>query len=116
MLVVGTGVSSTDAGEVWHLLDHRFGMEVSLVETQALGRVDLNRYTTIAMSNGLYTSIDSAGTAAIRRWVESGGTLIAMEQAAEWAVNNRIATAKFRKRIPWSFAGPTSKKAGIPEL
>jgi hypothetical protein len=100
MLVVGTGVSSTDAGEVWHLLDHRFGMEVSLVETQALGRVDLNRYTTIAMSNGLYTSIDSAGTAAIRRWVESGGTLIAMEQAAEWAVNNRIATAKFRKLEP----------------
>ena len=100
MLVVGTGVSSTDVGEAWHLLDYRFNMEVSLVETQALGRVDLNRYTTIAMSNGVYTSIDSAGTAAIKRWVEYGGTLITMERAAEWAVNNNIATARFRKLEP----------------
>lgn len=100
MLVVGTGVSSTDAGEVWHLLDYRFNMEVSLVETQALGRTDLNRYTVIAMTSGSYASIDSAGTAAIKRWVENGGTLIAMEQAAEWAVNNRIATARFRRLEP----------------
>jgi hypothetical protein len=97
MLVVGPGVSSSDAGEAWHLLDFRFRMEVSLVETQSLGRVDLNRYSVIAMVNGAYAGIDSAGTSAVRRWVENGGTLIAMEQAAEWAVNNRIATARFRR-------------------
>ncbi len=97
MLVVGPGVASTDVGEAWHLLDQRFGMEVSLVETQSVGRVDLNRYTAVVMAGGSYTTIDSAGVASLRRWVESGGTLIAMEQAAEWAVNNRLATARFRR-------------------
>ncbi len=97
MLIVGQGVSPSDAGEVWHLLDYRFGMELSLVEIQSLGRIDLSRYTAIAMANGTYAGIDSAGSAAIRRWVENGGTLIAMEQAAEWAVNNRIAAARFRR-------------------
>jgi hypothetical protein len=97
MLVVGAGVASTDIGEAWHLLDQRFGMEVSLVETQSVGRVDLNRYTAIVMAGGSYAAIDSGGVASLRRWVESGGTLIAMEQAAEWAVNNRLATARLRR-------------------
>jgi len=97
MLVVGQGVSSTDIGEAWHLLDQRFAMEVSLVETQSIGRVDLNRYSTIVMAGGSYVSMDSAGVASLRRWIENGGTLVALEQAAEWAVNTRLATAKFRR-------------------
>ena len=97
MLVVGQGVSSTDIGEAWHLLDQRFAMEISLIETQSIGRADLGRYTTIVMAGGSYTSIDSAGMASLRRWIENGGTLVAMEQAVEWAVNNRLATARFRR-------------------
>ena len=100
MLLAGQGVSSTDVGESWHLLDYRFDMEVSLVEPQSLARADLSRYTVIALVNGTYTSIDSASTAALRRWVENGGTLIAMEQATEWAVNNRFASVRFRKLEP----------------
>ena len=97
MLVVGQGVSATDIGEAWHLLDQRFAIEVSLIETQSIGRVELGRYTTIVMAGGSYASVDSAGMASLRRWIENGGTLVAMEQAAEWAVNNRLATARFRR-------------------
>jgi hypothetical protein len=97
MLVVGQGVSSTDIGEAWHLLDQRFAMEVSLVESQSIGRVDLARYTTVIMAGGSYASVDSTGMASLKRWIENGGTLIAMEQAAEWAVNSRFATARFRR-------------------
>ncbi len=97
MLVVGQGISPTDIGEAWHLLDQRFAMEISLVELQSIGRVELTRYTTVVMAGGSYASIDSAGTASLRRWVENGGTLVAMEQAAEWAVNSRLATARFRR-------------------
>lgn len=97
MLVVGQGVSSTDIGEAWHLLDQRLAMEVSLVEMQSIGRVDLTRYTTIVMAGGSYASVDSAGMASLKRWIENGGTLVALEQAAEWAVNSRLATARFRR-------------------
>jgi hypothetical protein len=97
MLVAGPGISSTDVGEAWHLLDYRFGMEVSLVEPQAIPRANLGRYSVIVLVNGTYTSIDSASTAALRRWVENGGTLIAMERAVEWASNNRFANVRFRR-------------------
>ncbi len=99
-LVVGTGVTFTDAGEVWHLLDQRFGIDVSLLEATALNRVDLSRYSVITMASGNYASIDSAGRESLRRWVGNGGTLIAMENATEWAVDNRLATARFRKEEP----------------
>ena len=36
MLVIGDGVSSYAAGEIWHLLDHRFGVPVSLVDRSQL--------------------------------------------------------------------------------
>ena len=97
LLVVGPGVSATDAGEVWHLLDRRFGLELSLVEINLLNRIDLGRYTVIAMVGGTYASIDSSGVASVRKWVENGGTLIAMEQAVEWAVNNRLTGARLRR-------------------
>jgi hypothetical protein len=97
MIVVGPGVSPTDAGEAWHLLDQRFDMEVSLDEAAALGRIDLSRYSVITMGGGSYAGIDSAGLASLRRWVENGGTLVSMEQASQWAVNNRLATSRFRR-------------------
>ncbi len=95
-LVVGPGVSFTDVGEAWHVLDQRFGIPVSLLDINALARLDLTKYNVIAMAGGNYGNIDSSGETNLRRWVENGGTLIAMEQAAQGAVNNKFATAKFR--------------------
>lgn len=99
-LVVGQGVSFTDIGEAWHLLDQRFEMETTLLDLNQLGRADLKRYTALVMAGGTYTAIDSAGRAAIRQWVENGGTLIAMENAIEWLVNSKIANVKLRKEEP----------------
>lgn len=96
-LIVGTGVSQTDVGEAWHLLDQRFGIETSLLEMSALGRINLDRYTVLGMASGMYASIDSAGREALRRWVGNGGTLIAMENAVEWVIDNRLATGKLRR-------------------
>jgi hypothetical protein len=100
MLVAGQGVSATEIGEAWHLLDYRFEMEVSLVEPQAFSRTDLSHYTVIALVDGTYPMMDSSGTASLRRWVENGGTLIAVERGAEWAVNNRFAGAHFKRAEP----------------
>lgn len=115
VLVVGSGVSFTDAGAVWHLLDHRFDIDVSLVEMQSLGRIDLDRYTIMAMAGGSYAAIDSAGKDALRRWIESGKTLIAMEQAAEWAVNTRLAAGKFRRDEPSRRDSLVQQKAYVLE-
>ncbi len=95
-LVAGPGVSATQVGEAWHLLDQRFRMEVSLIEPSILSR-DLSRYNVIVMAGGSYSSVDNDGKESLKRWVENGGTLIAMESATEWVVNNKLATATFRR-------------------
>jgi hypothetical protein len=96
-LVVGAGASATDIGEVWHLLDQRMGMKVSLIETSSIGRTDLGRYNVLVMAGGTYATIESSAVESLKRWVESGGTIIATEQAVEWVVNNKIANAALRR-------------------
>jgi hypothetical protein len=97
MMVVGSGISAIGVGEVWNVLDERFGMEVSLVEYPLLSRADLSRYSVILLADGNYAGIDSAGRTAMRRWVEAGGTLIAMEDAITWVIRNDLAQAVIRK-------------------
>ena len=46
-LIVGSGISSYDAGELWHLLDTRYEIPVTKLDVAQLGRADLSRYTTI---------------------------------------------------------------------
>ncbi len=93
-LVTGTGVPSTDIGEAWHLLDHKMHMDITLLESQQIGRTRLDRYTAIVVAGG--SGIDSAGRVALRQWVQNGGTLIAFEQGAEWAIANKLSSAKVR--------------------
>lgn len=99
-LLVGQGVSFTDVGETWHLLDRRFEMETTLLDVQMFNRTDLARYKTIVMTGGSYSAIDSSGRESLKRWIDNGGVLVAMENAVEWAVNNKIVSAQLRKDEP----------------
>jgi len=85
LLVVGGGASSYEAGEAWYLLDHRFGITLSLVELEALGRIDLDDYTHVLMVAGRYGDIGEGETEALDRWVRGGGVLVASKSAAVWA-------------------------------
>ena len=85
LLVVGGGASSYEAGEAWYLLDHRFGITVSLVEMDALGHIDLDDYTHVLMVAGRYDGIDESETEALANWVRGGGVLVASKSAAVWA-------------------------------
>jgi len=84
-LVVGSGVSSIEAGEVWHLLDHRVGLGVTLLDRGRLAEVDLGRYTHLLLVDGDYSKLPEPAVAAVRRWVERGGVLVAAGRAAGWA-------------------------------
>ncbi|MEK6649835.1 MAG: M14 family metallopeptidase [Bacteroidota bacterium] len=99
-LLAGAGASGTDAGEVWHLLDERLRIPVTLLEPDALGRVDLHAFNVLIMAGGSFATIDSAGRAAAQEWTGRGNTLIATEQAAEWAIANRLATAAVKRPLP----------------
>jgi hypothetical protein len=98
LLLVGSGVNSGSAGEIWHLLDQRFDMPLALVETSSFGRVDLNKYTVLIMAAGNYGSLGANGAERIQSWVRGGGTLIAIESAINWASSNNLLSVKSKSR------------------
>ncbi len=91
-LIVGDGIRSYDAGEIWHLFDQRFDMEITKLDTKSLGRVDLSRYNTIILPSG------SAGNSKdkLKSWVQNGGTLIGYRSAINWLKNNEFIKPKFK--------------------
>ncbi|HUH28410.1 M14 family metallopeptidase, partial [Gelidibacter sp.] len=80
-LLVGNGISSYDAGEIWHLLDQRYDMVLTKLDTDNLGRVNLSRYNTIIMPSG---TLDKSNTEKLATWVENGGTLIGFKNTLRW--------------------------------
>ncbi|NVJ96986.1 MAG: peptidase [Alphaproteobacteria bacterium] len=88
LLVVGSGVSPYDAGEVWHLLDHRMKMPVTLVRTDRIKRIDLPRYTHIILVGGRGSRFPEDMTDKVKNWVKAGGTIVASLDGARWAAEN----------------------------
>ncbi len=87
LLVSGRGTSQYDVGELWFLLDRHMNMPVTMVDIADLGRTDLDDYTHVVMAGGSYGRVPSD---AIKTWVRGGGTLVATQSAAEWAVSEEI--------------------------
>ena len=48
-LVVGDGVRSYDAGEIWHLLDTRYNIPITKLDIDDLDYIDLSKYSHIIL-------------------------------------------------------------------
>lgn len=94
-LLVGTGVNPLDAGEIWHLLDQRFNIPLTHLETAAFNRVDLARYNTLIMVGG--TAYNELNREKLRAWVQAGGTLILTEEAVSWASQAGISNVVLKR-------------------
>lgn len=92
-ILVGDGIRSYDAGEIWHLFDQRFDMQITKIDKKSLSRVDLSRYNTIIFPSG------SAGNSKekLKSWVQKGGTLIAYRSAINWLKNNELIKPELKK-------------------
>ena len=78
------GVSATDAGEIWHLLDQRFNIPVTCLPVSIFNTANLNRYTTIIFPTGSYGSISEPAKEKLKAWIQNGGVVIGFEQALNW--------------------------------
>lgn len=96
LLLTGEGVSSAEAGEIWHLLDTRMGIPVVLTELERLNQMDLSPYTHILMPSGGYGEIGDTGKKEMERWLKRGGTLIALKSANRWLSENGLCNLKFK--------------------
>jgi len=97
LLVIGDGTSSSDAGEVWHLLDQRYDIVVTKVESNNLGRADLGRFNTLVLVDGSYNGLSEATVNRIRTWVQEGGTVIGFKRAITWLNRNKIGSVTIKR-------------------
>lgn len=96
-LLVGDGVSSYEAGEVWHQLDIRYEIPVSRLSVEDFQRWDLSRYNTIIMVSGSYSSLSDKDKEKFKQWISAGGTLIAQRTALSWLSNQNIINLILKK-------------------
>jgi hypothetical protein len=93
LMIVGDGINSTDAGEIWHLLDTRFKVPVTMVTTSRFGSVDLDRYNVLIVAGS--PEINSSGIENIRAWNRKGGAIIGYEGGNTWLARNKLADIEF---------------------
>ena len=87
-LLTGSGASSGDTGEAWHLMSERFRLPVSQLDVDRVGGADLDRYNTLILAGGFYGGLPADK---IKSWVRGGGRLIALGSATGWAVREGLA-------------------------
>jgi len=89
-MLIGDGVNSYEAGEVWHLLDTRIGMPLTKIRLNQFPRTSIDKYSTLIMVSGSYNQLDKDEVKKIKKWVEKGNTLITIARGSSWAINNEL--------------------------
>ena len=104
-IIVGDGISSYDAGEIWHLLDTRYGFKITKLDTRNLRNTNLSRYTTIIIANS-YDNDLNISKENLKTFVKNGGTIVGYRNTLEWLNKNKFIKLEFKKK--------KSKTASIP--
>lgn len=94
MMLVGDGISSYDAGELWHQLDTRYNMPITKIDVHDFNLRSLSRYNTVILVDGSYRNLSDAESIGIIEWVRQGGNLILFRRAIGWAIGKKIISLK----------------------
>ncbi len=93
LMLIGDGVRSYEAGEVWHLLDTRVHMPITKVPMRNFNRINLDKYNTLVMVSGRY-NLSNKQQSKIKDWISKGNTLITIGTASKWAVDKKLVKEK----------------------
>jgi len=92
-LLCGSGTDPSSVGPLWHLLDARMDIPVTLLDVARVGRADLSVYTHLVLPSGKYSGLAEKEVAKIKDWNEAGGTLVLLGSACKWAITQKLTTA-----------------------
>ncbi|NEV92649.1 zinc carboxypeptidase [Psychroflexus sp. YR1-1] len=96
-MLVGEGVRSYDAGEMWHMLDYRFEIPVTKLDTRGFNRTSLDKYTHLIIPSSSSNALSSSGKTKLKDWVRDGGTIIAYKGTANWLKSEQMIDFKTKK-------------------
>ncbi len=83
-MIVGDGISSYDAGEIWYTMDRIFEMPVTKLDINRFNGNSLKRYNTLILPDGNYRQFSGEDSKAIKEWIKNGGKVIAFKRALNW--------------------------------
>ena len=96
LLIGGEGVNVASYGEIWHLLDTRYGIDVTKVSMEQFGSLDIDRYNVLILPNGNYSQLN---TQKLQSFAQKGSVIIALEGAVTWMGNSKFLPIKTRNSI-----------------
>ncbi len=97
-ILTGSGVSSYDAGEIWHLFDTRYDMRITKLDTRNFSYMNLSRYTDIILPATWGSALDKKDAEKLKTWVKDGGTLIAYKNSGRFLNSNELLKMKFKTK------------------
>lgn len=77
-VVTGQETSSQSVGEIWHFFEQELDYPLTMLTTQSLAYLDVNKINTLILPDGSYTDKVAEQLA---NWVNLGGKLILVEDA-----------------------------------
>ncbi len=110
-MLVGNGITSYDAGEIWHLFDQRFAMQLTKLDTEYASRTDLSKYTTILVPNS--RALPASLLKKINAWVRNGGVLIGYRNAVQWFASQNYLKVDFKKNKQDTIQGVTFENKNL---
>jgi hypothetical protein len=88
--VAGEGISPTAFGEIWHFFEQQIGYPVTVLGTDYLNSIPLQKFDVLILPDGNYADIyPEKSLENLKAWVRAGGKLIAMEGAAAYLANRK---------------------------
>ncbi|MBN7810534.1 zinc carboxypeptidase [Algoriphagus sp. H41] len=109
LMVVGTGINSYEAGEIWNLLDQHLGMPITKINMEQLGRANLFDFNTLILPSGGYNSLSEGQTNHLKDWISRGGTVISMKNASLWLSQKGIS-----KELPVELVDASKDPNSLP--
>jgi len=89
-VVGGEGVSPTAFGEVWHFFEQQIGYPVTVLGSDYLRSIPLNKFDVLILPDGDYSEMYSERSLeALKTWVRGGGRLIALEGASAFLAGKK---------------------------
>jgi hypothetical protein len=107
-ILAGSGISNLEVGEIWHQLDQRYQIPITILDKTRLGRTNLGRYNTMVMVNGNYNDLTDNEVESLKQWVQNGGNLILQRNAITWAQNNGLMNLDRKNGSSFQFDESTS--------
>ena len=112
--VVGDdGISQTAFGALWWTMDRRWSVDFVHLNWAALGAADLGRFDVIVLPDGSPSAIGRGvggdGVGRLKAWARTGGTLVTMGGATDWAIRPDVDLSSARR-----VGGDTTSNAARP--